>query len=107
MCRPSGRDALMSLSSAQYLKDHSDEPLQYNGGPGWQEVSSGLKLVARGYCVLILGSIVALLLIRFALAYDVPSGPSERRDDRNTLLSLGALTVLLTIVFSYGLVLLG
>jgi MFS family permease len=97
----------MSLRSAQFLKDAENEPLQYNGGPGWQEVSTGLKLVARGYCLLIVGSIVVSLLIWIALTRPPTPGVSEDRDDRNLLLSAAALLCVFTVVCSYSLVLAG
>ncbi len=94
----------MSFHSARFLQDVNDQPLQYNGGSGWQQIGAGLQLVAGGYCVLLLGSAVGGALIWLALsgpaAGDSPSG-------RNPFPHLAALALVLTAVCSYGLVLSG
>ncbi len=49
----------MSFHSTRFLQNVNDQPLQYNGGAGWQQIGAGLQLVAGGYCVLLLGSAVS------------------------------------------------
>jgi hypothetical protein len=98
----------MELLMAKFVKDADNSALQYNAKSGWQEISKGLALVVRGYCVLIAGGPLAFLCIALACgggpALLHPSTTQENRDD---LLLLGLLMVGLTALLSYGLVLLG
>ena len=95
----------MTLRSARFLQDANDQPLQYHGGPGWRQISAGLWLVAGGYCVLLLGSTLGAALLW--LAFTAQAAPGVSGDVSNSLLLLAAATLLLTAVFSYGLVLAG
>jgi hypothetical protein len=100
-------DEPVSLQSAKYLKDAGDTPWQFDRGPGWQEIGTGLKLVARGYSVLLLGSIVGLFALWLALSERAPLGLSINQEDRDAFLLLAVVTFGLTGVCSYGLVLAG
>ena len=94
----------MSLRSADFLQHVNDQPMQYNGGPGWQQISAGLQLVSVGYCVLLLGSAAGTVFVWLALSGPTAGdGPSER----NPFPLMAAATLFLTALFSYGLVLAG
>jgi hypothetical protein len=96
----------MSLRSARFLTDSGLRPLPYHGGPGWRQIAFGLRLVAGGYAVLVAGSAVGAALVWLVLAG--PALPGPVGEDSHDLLPLfAALTLLLTAVFSYGLVLAG
>jgi hypothetical protein len=97
----------MSLQSAQYLKDAGDRPWEFDGGPGWREISTGLRLVSRGYRALLLGSLVGLLFVWLAISHRAPAGLRDNRENRDLLLLFAVLTFGLTGVISYGLVLAG
>jgi hypothetical protein len=98
----------MGLASAKYLKEANDTPLQYNHETGWREVSKGLKLVVRGYCVLVAGGTLGPLLIWLAGEGNwLAPGLNSAEQDRETLLLLGVLMLGLTALVSYGLVLSG
>jgi len=90
------------------LWDADNLPLQCDAKSGWKEISRGLALVVRGYCVLIAGGLLALLFITLALGGG-PAGlrMSINQENRDLLLLVGLLLVGLTALFSYGLVLLG
>src|SRR5262249_8221176 len=121
--RPSGRDEPMSresgknpkdakdepvaLESAKYLKNAGDQPWEFDGGPGWHEIATGLRLVARGYGILLLGSIAGLLFLWLALSVRTPFGLSLDDDDRDAFLFVAMVTFGMTGVCSYGLVLAG
>jgi hypothetical protein len=98
----------VSLTTAKFLTNASETPLQFNRETGWQEISKGLKLVVRGYWVLILGGLVGPALLWLGVQ-DMPSGGwfGGGRRDRDTVLLLGVLTLGLTALFSYALVLIG
>ena len=98
----------MELFMTKFVKDADNSPLQYNAKSGWQEVSKGLALVVRGYCVLIAGGPLAFLCIALACG----GGPAPVRQtltqqNRDDLLLVGVLMVGVTALLSYGLVLLG
>jgi hypothetical protein len=97
----------VSLQSAKYLKDAGDQPWEFDRGPGWHEIGTGLKLVARGYCVLLLGSIVGLFFLWLALSVRVPLGLSTNEEDRDAFLLVAVVTFGLTGLCSYGLVVAG
>jgi hypothetical protein len=97
----------MSLRSAGFLQKMDSRVLQFNALLGWRQISAGLRLVAFGYCALLLGSAVSAVLIWSALSDQPLFGLNTGRDDRNLLpLFLGA-SLLLTALFSYGLVIAG
>src|SRR5262249_32011603 len=82
--------------------------LQYNTDTGWDAISRGLQLVVFGYFVLIVGSILSMLLIRLGLGDGVVIvNADQSAQSRDTLLVLGVLTLAVTAVCSYGLVLTG
>jgi hypothetical protein len=98
----------VSLTTAKYLQDGGDTPWQFNAETGWQEISRGLGHVVRGYAVLIGGSLLGAGLLWLAL----DGGPVSTRacasnQDRDNVLALGVLTLGLTALLSYGLVLAG
>jgi hypothetical protein len=98
----------MELLMAKLVKDADNSALQYNPKSGWQEISKGLALVVRGYCVLIAGSPLAFLCITLACGEGpAPLRQSMTQENRDDLLLLGLLMVGLTALLSYGLVLLG
>jgi hypothetical protein len=100
-------DEPVRLQSAKYLKEAGDVPWQFDRGPGWYEIGTGLKLVTRGYCVLLAGSIVGLFCLWVALSGRAPLGPSVHQEDCELLLPVAVLIFGLTAVCSYGLVLAG
>src|SRR5262245_16202844 len=88
----------MDLHTAQYLQNTNEQATQYNGGPGWREISRGLRLVALGYCVLVVGSIVGPLLVWLAVTSSVEVDSAADRDARGLALLFAALVFLLTAV---------
>jgi hypothetical protein len=95
----------VSLTTVKYLQDASDTPWQFNAETGWQEISRGLGHVVRGYAVLIGGSVLGTGLLWLALDGDTLAAAKEL--DRESVLALGVLTLGLTALMSYGLVLAG
>jgi hypothetical protein len=98
----------MVLSTAKYLADPRTAPARFNSETGWQGVRGGLRLVSRGYLVLIAGAALGLFFTHLAsddslLADRLRVG----RADRDTLLLLGVLSFGPATLFSYALVLLG
>ncbi|HZY89806.1 MAG TPA: hypothetical protein VFE78_33600 [Gemmataceae bacterium] len=98
----------MSLITAKYLTAANDTALQFNTEAGWQAVSRGLRLIITGYVVLLGGTALGWFLIRWGLA----DGPlvrlsSAAAQDRDLLLLMAVLTLGMTAVFSYGMVLVG
>jgi hypothetical protein len=96
----------LTLQSAKYLKA-GDQPWEFDGGPGWHEIATGLRLAARGYGVLIVGSIVGLVFLWLALSVRAPFGLNIDDDDRDAFLVVAVLTFGMTGLCSYGLVLSG
>src|SRR5947209_1171795 len=98
----------MHLATAEYFKDAGFTPMQSNLEAGWRELSKGLGLVVRGYCVLIAGGILGPALIWWTAH---PASGTSRLDagtqNRDILLLCGVLTLGLTALLSYGLVLAG
>jgi hypothetical protein len=92
----------MSLDSARFLSKSGIKPLPYHGGPGWRQIRVGLHLVAGGYGVLILGGSAGAALVWAALC-----NPGGGPDGHYLLPLFAAMTLVLTAVFSYGLVLAG
>jgi hypothetical protein len=97
----------MTLRSAKFLTNVDDQPMQFNGGPGWQQISAGLRLVAWGYTALLIGSIVGVLLVWVVLSGHAVFGPRPSDDYSDQLLLFAVLTLGLTAIVSYGLVLAG
>jgi len=99
----------MTLTTAKYLTaSTTDNALQFNSENGCQAVSRGLRLIITGYVVLIGGTALGLFLVRWGLQ----DGPlvrlsSAAADDRDLVLLMAVLTLGLTALFSYGLVLVG
>jgi hypothetical protein len=100
-------DGPVTLESAKYLKDAGDQPWQFDRGPGWHEIATGLKLVARGYGILLLGSIVGLFFLWLAFSARAPFGLSIDDEDRDAFLVVAVVTFGLTGLCSYALVLAG
>jgi hypothetical protein len=98
----------MSLATAKYFKDGEGSPLQFNPEAGWQEIGKGLALITSGYLVLLVGGVLGPLLLWLALDGDAILDPlGAVPDQRDALLLFGMVTVGLTAVLSYGLVLAG
>jgi hypothetical protein len=98
----------VSLTTVKYLQDAGDTPWQFNAETGWREISRGLGHVVRGYAVLVGGSVLGAGLLWLALDGGLVTtwaGATER--DRENVLALGVLTLGLTALLSYGLVLAG
>jgi hypothetical protein len=98
----------MTLVTAKYLTSPIDGALQFNSEAGWQAISRGLRLIIMGYVTLIVGTALGLMLLRWGL----DNGPLVRlsaaaAEDRSLLLLMGLLSLGLTAVCSYGLVLAG
>jgi hypothetical protein len=100
-------DGPVTLDSAKYLKDAGDLPWQLDRGPGWREIATGLKLVARGYGILLLGSIVGLFFLWLAFSARAPFGLNIDDEDRDAFLVVAVVTFGLTGLCSYALVLAG
>lgn len=94
----------MSLRSASFLNEDLNRSLQFNGGPGWRQISAGLRLAVAGYCVLMAGSAVAAACVGLALTRPGVAGAT---DDANPFPALAATALALTALCSYGLVLAG
>ena len=56
----------MVLSTAKYLADPRSAPARFNSEAGWQGVRGGLRLVSRGYLVLIAGAALGLFFTHLA-----------------------------------------
>jgi hypothetical protein len=99
----------MALITAKYVKDPAaDTPFQFNTDTGWFAISRGLRLVVAGYAVLIFGSIMALVLLRLGVGDRfIIINAEQSVQSRDTLILLGILTLAVTAVCSYGLVLTG
>jgi hypothetical protein len=98
----------MSLTTDKYLQGAGDTPSQFNGESGWQEISRGLGLVVWGYAVLVGGGLLGAGLIWVALDDRLSTGwAGATEQDRESALALGTLTLGLTALLSYGLVLAG
>jgi hypothetical protein len=98
----------VSLTTAKYLQDAGDSTWQFNTETGWQEISRGLGHIARGYAVLIGGSVLGVGLLWLALDGGLLSTwACPREQDREDVLALGMLTLGLTAFLSYGQVLTG
>src|SRR5262245_24212759 len=52
----------MSLSTAKYFTDPAHSPQALAAEPGWPEVGHALRVVARGYAVLIVAGLWALFV---------------------------------------------
>jgi hypothetical protein len=90
------------------LQDGGDTPWQFNAETGWQEISRGLGHVVRGYAVLIGGSLLGAGLLWLALdGGPISTWACPKEQDRDNVLALGVLTLGLTALISYGLVLAG
>jgi hypothetical protein len=97
----------MTLSSARFLVDKGNPALQYHDEFGWRQIGAGLRIVSRGYCVLLLGSILSGALVWMVLTGRSVFGLGEGPHGDELLLTLTGLTIFLTAVFSYGLVMYG
>jgi hypothetical protein len=98
----------VSLSTAKYLNTAAENPLQFNQEIGWQEISKGLKLVVRGYWVLIVGGLVGPgLLWQAVQGAPASAWLGSAKHDRDTLLLVSILTLAVTALLSYALVLCG
>ncbi|MCI0464191.1 MAG: hypothetical protein L0Z62_45230 [Gemmataceae bacterium] len=98
----------MSLVMAKYLSKADDTPLRFNTETGWQGVSTGLGLVVRGYLVLIAAGIVGPVLVWLALdGGGLGQQLNNARQDRDTLMLMGALVLGLGPIACYALVLCG
>jgi hypothetical protein len=95
------------LSTAKYVHD-DDAPRQAALETGWQQISKGLSLVVRGYLVLVIGGALGAVLVWLADGGGPPlPGLEVSRADSDSLLLLGVLTLGVTALLSYGLVLVG
>lgn len=99
----------MSLVTAKYFRDCTETPLQANTESGWKAVSTGLRLVALGYVILISGAVAGWLLLRAGMEDGPIVGLSSDaiQEERETCLLLGVLILAATALFSYGFVLVG
>jgi hypothetical protein len=98
----------VGLATAKYFKDGAEAPFELEVESGWVQVSKGLGLVAHGYGILVVGGVIGPLLIWLSLDTGLsPDGLPSAREDRDRLLLLGMVTVGLTALLSYGLVLAG
>jgi hypothetical protein len=95
------------LATAKYV--HYDEATRQGGlETGWQGISKGLALVARGYLVLVIGGVLGLVLVGLAAPGGLPlPGLKFARAVSDDLPLLGVLTLGVTALLSYGLVLAG
>jgi hypothetical protein len=98
----------VSLSTAKYVNNGEGTPLDATKETGWQEISKGLSLVVQGYWVLMVGGILGPTLVWLALngGPRLP-GVEFGRNECDSLLLLGLLTLAATALLSYGLVLAG
>jgi hypothetical protein len=98
----------MSLTTAKYLPDGGDTPLQFNVESGWQEICRGLGHVVWGYAVLVGGCLLGAGLLWLALdGRLITTWAGATVQDRQSVLALGVLTLGLTAFVSYGMVLTG
>ena len=97
----------MVLSMAKYVHDDNDAPRQAAAlDKGWQDISKGLTLVVQGYLVLVIGGVLGAGLVWLAVRRGRPlPGLEFARGAGDGLLLLGVVTLGLTALLSYGLVL--
>ncbi len=97
----------MTLTTAKYLGAPAESALHFNTEAGWRSVSRGLRLVVLGYVVLIGGTALGLALLQLGLSDALLVRRSAAGEDRGLLLLMALLSLGLTAVLSYGLVLVG
>jgi len=98
----------VSLATAKYFKDGGESPFQFKLEAGWQEISRGLGLVVLGYTILVVGATIGPLFIWLSLnGESLLDRLGAGREEMDALLLLGVLTVALTAILSYSIVLIG
>ena len=97
----------MRLITAKYVSAPTESALQYNTETGWRSVGRGLRLVMLGYVVLLCGAGLGLGLLRVGMMDTPVVRKVADPDDRDLVLAMGLLTLGLTALLSYALVLVG